>query len=224
MLSPLEVSHATGARQPRFRRDTHQSHCFTGRLRRCEPPPPQNVFIQAMCLYGAACPTLSSAGRSAAAGPKCKKQLFTHPHPGTPAEPAPRAAPRLPKAACAGRRRFAPPRRPNREQLNPRNRPPRGEVSPCTTQSHLQMPAAGRGAVHHLVHRNGSAWHRRAGRVQMLCCPTVRVPSEVVAENFSAGAPGSATPPTGRHKYPHRPSLSNPDSEANADSSSLQGK
>lgn len=166
----------------------------------------------------AACPTLSSAGRSAAAGPKCGKQLFTHPHQGTPAEPAPRAAPRLPKAACAGRRRFAPPRRPNREQLNPRNRPPREEVSPCTTQSHLQMPAAGRGAVHHLVHRNGSAWHRRAGRVQMLCCPTVRVPSEVVAENFSAGAPGSATPPTGRHKYPHRPSLSNPDSEANADS------
>jgi len=148
-----------------------------------------------MCLYGAACPTLSSAGRSASA-----------------------AAPRLPKAACAGRRRFAPPRRPSREQLNHRNRPPREDVSPCTTQSHLQMPAAGRGAVHHLVHRNSSAWRRRAGRVQMLCCPTVRVPSEVVAENFSAGAPVSATPPTGRHKYPHRPSLSNPDSEANADS------
>jgi hypothetical protein len=52
----------------------------------------------------------------------------------------------------------------------------------------------------------------------MLCCPTVRVPSKVDAENFSAGAPVSATPPIGRHKYPHRPSLSNPDSEANADS------
>lgn len=42
----------TRGHQPGFRRDVHQSHCLSGRLRRCEPPPSLTGFRGRMFLRG----------------------------------------------------------------------------------------------------------------------------------------------------------------------------
>lgn len=55
--------------QSRFRHDAHQSDCFSGRLRRGEPPPSRNVFSRPHVPSGTACATVLPACRTVAAFP-----------------------------------------------------------------------------------------------------------------------------------------------------------
>lgn len=110
-----------GARRSRCRRDVSQSHRYVRRLRRCEPPPPQNVHFDGDRVFRGGLPNCAfggprsrglpqvQVGRSAISrtrGPRPLGRRKRRPlHQGRPAR---------------GRRRFAPPCRPSREQLNPR--------------------------------------------------------------------------------------------------------
>lgn len=76
-----------------------------------------------------------------------------------------------------GRRRFAPPCRPSREQLVPRSWSSRTQVASCTTQLFDQMPAAGRGAVRPLVQRAANALRPRARRTEKSFSSRARAPS-----------------------------------------------
>ncbi len=76
-----------------------------------------------------------------------------------------------------GRRRFAPPCRPSREQLDPPSRSPWAQVASCTTQRRRRMPAAGRGAVRPLVQRAANALRPRARRTEKSFSSGARAPS-----------------------------------------------
>lgn len=77
-----------GARRSRFRRDVPQSHRSVARLRRCEPPPPQNVLSEGDRVVRAACPTVLSAGRATTACPMCGEAGVRAPAPGDPGRSA----------------------------------------------------------------------------------------------------------------------------------------
>ena len=129
-----------GGCQQRFRRDVHQRERATGRLRRCEPPPPRNDSSRPLFLRGAACATVSSACRACAAYPMVHINRFV----GEPWGPRPSHgiaggdSRSLNAGMRSGRRRFAPPCRPGREQLFPHNR----GINVCVT--HARYPESQR--------------------------------------------------------------------------------
>lgn len=166
-----------GVRHPRFRRDAHQGRCSVARLRRCEPPPPHDQLSKAQRLIGRLAqlflrqtvpPRLapSAGSRRAVArtqGPRPSGHRRRCPiHRGRPAR---------------GRRRFAPPCRPSREQLDPPSCSSRASVASRTTQRCFRKPAAGRGAVRPLVQRAADALRPRARRTEKSFSPRARAPS-----------------------------------------------
>ena len=122
VFSPRTASHALGARVGHVfvatsLKVTVTSAGFAGANRRR----PKNVFSEGDRVFRAACPTVLSAGRAATACPRRGDTDVPSP---APRGPRPfghrRRCPILQGRPARGRRRFAPPRRPSREQLSPR--------------------------------------------------------------------------------------------------------
>ena len=91
-----------GARRSRFRRDVPQRHRSVARLRRCEPPPPQNVFSEGDRFFRGGLPNCAF-GRTCCHGlPQVRGGSRLPPAPGGPACQAPQATPVRPRSTCAG--------------------------------------------------------------------------------------------------------------------------
>lgn len=91
-----------GARRSRFRRDVSQSHRSARRLRRCEPPPPQNAFPRPDVSSGGL--PNSSSGRPFRHGrsPRAVRQRSCPPHLWPRPSGHRQAVPLLPRKTCAG--------------------------------------------------------------------------------------------------------------------------
>lgn len=91
-----------GTRLSRFRRNVHQSRCFTGPAAPVRTAAVPERFFYATVLAGTACATVAPACRTRAACP-CHDVADVHPSwLGTPAAGKAPSAFRLPKLACAG--------------------------------------------------------------------------------------------------------------------------
>ena len=130
-ISPLEVSHATGARQPRFRRDVLPKPLFhrpaspvrTAAVRRC--------FFKGGCTFRTACATVLTACPAVPADPKSARSMRSFGRPRGPRPVRGAAPPRSSevgtRGAGGGSHRLAVP---SREQLFPHNRDPKTTATP----------------------------------------------------------------------------------------------
>lgn len=101
--SPRKASHARGRASPAFSSRRPSKPLFRRRLRRCEPPPPQNVFFEGdRPFMGRLAQLLFRQAVLPRFAPSAGRPMFGRPHPGTPAARAPRTVPHPSRSACAG--------------------------------------------------------------------------------------------------------------------------